>query len=347
MPYTPKSKKTKITDPEKERLFGRLLSNDNIDDINGIANVANTNESSIGSINKEISTINEGVSIISDEVSVLSAAVSSISSSVANKQDLLVSGANIKTIEGHSILGSGNVDISKSDVGLSNVDNTSDANKPISLATQLALNSKEDTISLGTNSQYFRGDKTFQVLDKIAVGLSNVDNTSDADKPVSTAQASAIGLKQDVLVSGTNIKTINGISILGSGDVPISGSAPSGTLVLVNANEVNSNGGTAFTVKSYTMPENTYSRILIESECEFYSGTNILSTCDFAIYVGGVVKRIVENVNSATGAGDYVRTGIAIKYSEAIPSGALIELRTQNVSNATFVVNSLRIYGVI
>ena len=35
--------------------------------------------------------------------------------------------------------------VTKSDVGLSNVDNTSDANKPISTATQTALNGKSDT----------------------------------------------------------------------------------------------------------------------------------------------------------------------------------------------------------
>lgn len=61
------------------------------------------------------------------------------------KQATLVSGTNIKTIEGVSLLGSGNIDLTKSDVGLSNVDNTSDANKPISTATQTALNSKVDT----------------------------------------------------------------------------------------------------------------------------------------------------------------------------------------------------------
>jgi hypothetical protein len=36
----------------------------------------------------------------------------------------------------------GVVTITKSDVGLSNVDNTSDANKPVSTAQQIALNSK-------------------------------------------------------------------------------------------------------------------------------------------------------------------------------------------------------------
>jgi len=159
-----------------------------------------------------------------------------------------------------------------------------------------ALATKEPTITAGTTGQYYRGDKTFQTLDKSAVGLGNVDNTSDANKPVSTAQQTALDLKQnslgftpedsankststsdsassvkfpvwsailsyfdvtriktilgittlsgsntgddatnsqysglatskqDTLVSGTNIKTINGNSILGSGDIVISGS---------------------------------------------------------------------------------------------------------------------------
>lgn len=42
-------------------------------------------------------------------------------------------------------------------------------------------------IAAGTTAQYWRGDKTWQALNKAAVGLSSVDNTSDANKPVSTA----------------------------------------------------------------------------------------------------------------------------------------------------------------
>ena len=49
----------------------------------------------------------------------------------------------------------------------------------------------EPAITAGTTAQYWRGDKTWQALNKAAVGLGNVDNTSDADKPVSTAQATA------------------------------------------------------------------------------------------------------------------------------------------------------------
>jgi hypothetical protein len=44
----------------------------------------------------------------------------------------------------------GAVTLDKSDVGLSNVDNTSDVNKPISSATQTALNAKQGTLTLTT-----------------------------------------------------------------------------------------------------------------------------------------------------------------------------------------------------
>ena len=47
--------------------------------------------------------------------------------------------------------------VTKSQVGLANVDNTSDANKPISTATQNALNTKVDT----TTNQTIAGVKTF------------------------------------------------------------------------------------------------------------------------------------------------------------------------------------------
>jgi hypothetical protein len=58
-------------------------------------------------------------------------------------------------------------------------------------------------------------------LTKNNVGLGNVDNTSDANKPVSTATQTALNTKQNTLVSGTNIKTVNGSSIVGSGDLAV------------------------------------------------------------------------------------------------------------------------------
>lgn len=64
------------------------------------------------------------------------------------------------------------------------------------------LAAKEDALPSGTTSEYLRGDKTFQALDKTTVGLSNVDNTADEDKPVSTDQAAAISEKPTWLGEG-------------------------------------------------------------------------------------------------------------------------------------------------
>ena len=115
----------------------------------------------------------------------------------------------------------------KTALALNAVDNTSDANKPISTATQTALDAKqatlvsatniktinsttilgsgniavEPTITATTSADYYRGDKTFATLNKAAVGLSNCDNTSDANKPVSTATQTALDLKTNKLIT--------------------------------------------------------------------------------------------------------------------------------------------------
>jgi hypothetical protein len=60
------------------------------------------------------------------------------------------------------------------------------------------INNKENTITAGTTSQYWRGDKTFQTLDKTAVGLANVDNTSDLNKPISTATQTGLDAKANI-----------------------------------------------------------------------------------------------------------------------------------------------------
>jgi hypothetical protein len=87
----------------------------------------------------------------------------------ASKQDTLVSGTNIKTINSTSVLGSGNIAV-------------------------------EPLITATTSADYYRGDKTFATLNKAAVGLGNVDNTSDANKPVSTATQTALDAKTNKLI---------------------------------------------------------------------------------------------------------------------------------------------------
>ena len=95
--------------------------------------------------------------------------------------------------------------LAKSDVGLSNVDNTADSAKPISTATQAALDGKEPTIAAGTTSNFWRGDKTWVSITKTTVGLANVDNTSDANKPISTATQTALNAKASTAVATTTV----------------------------------------------------------------------------------------------------------------------------------------------
>jgi hypothetical protein len=119
------------------------------------------------------------------------------------KQDTLVSNTNIKTVNSNSLLGSGNIEISSS-VAWGGITGTLSTQTDL----QSALDAKEPTISAGTTGQYYRGDKSFQTLDKAAVGLSNVDNTSDANKPISTATQTALDGKQATITgAATTIDT--------------------------------------------------------------------------------------------------------------------------------------------
>ena len=85
---------------------------------------------------------------------------------------------------------------------------------PSKTAVNNALALKENSITAGTISQYFRGDKTFQTLDKTSVGLSNLDNTSDINKPISTATQTALNGKENTITvlpiskGGTNNTSI-------------------------------------------------------------------------------------------------------------------------------------------
>jgi hypothetical protein len=68
--------------------------------------------------------------------------------------------------------------LTKSDVGLANVDNTSDANKPVSTATQTALNAKatDSTVVHLAGTETITGNKTFTGASKITIS----DTTTQA-----------------------------------------------------------------------------------------------------------------------------------------------------------------------
>lgn len=157
----------------------------------------------------------------------------------------------------------GTVTLVKGDVGLGNVDNTSDLAKPISTATQTALDTKYDSSNNGlaaiagttpsANSiPYYTGAntgssvgfssfmRTLTPLGSAAtfrggIGIGNVDNTSDANKPVSTAQQTALDGKENSfskgsLIQGSNVTLTGTLTnrLVGTGDITISASGGGG-----------------------------------------------------------------------------------------------------------------------
>lgn len=147
-----------------------------------------------------------------------------------SKQDTLVSGTNIKTVNGQSILGEGNIEISGGgtitvDTELSETSENPVQNKVITNA----LNDKASKTELSNVSAdkankadvYTKGE----IDDKFTNTQSQIDQIS-IDTSATNAQVQTLKTdKQDTLVSGTNIKTINGQSVLGEGNIEIQQSA--------------------------------------------------------------------------------------------------------------------------
>ena len=154
---------------------------------------------------------------------------------ISTKQDALVSGTNIKTINGTSLLGSGDITID------TNVDLTGYATEQwvneqgflkehqdiSNLATKAELATKQDTINdLDTiRSGASKGETALQSVPSEYVTETELNNkgylTSVPSEYALKTDIPDITTKQDTLVSGTNIKTINGNSLLGSGDIEI------------------------------------------------------------------------------------------------------------------------------
>lgn len=95
--------------------------------------------------------------------------------------------------------------VTKAQLGLGSVDNTSDKNKPISDAVKAELDKKANHAAVQTainvlgetmNAHNDSKNNPHSVT-KAQIGLSNVDNTSDKDKPVSDAVKTELSKKAD------------------------------------------------------------------------------------------------------------------------------------------------------
>lgn len=135
-------------------------------------------------------------------------AITGLTTALSGKQDTLTSGTTIKTVNSNSLLGSGNISVGTV---------TSVAALTIG-TTGVDVGS---TVATGTTTP--------------VITLNIPTASASARGALSSSDWSTFNGKQAALVSGTNIKTVNGNSLLGSGDLVISGGAGGGGLTIGQA----------------------------------------------------------------------------------------------------------------
>lgn len=217
-----------------------------------------------------------------------------VTQALATKQDQLVSGTNIKTINSQSILGEGNIEITSA------------------TATQY---------SAGTNINI-----QDYVISVTGIDVSNFITSGDAQTQINNS----ISGKQDTLISGTNIKTVNNQSILGSGNITIEGGTgetyTAGANISIDNNVISVTGITVPDVSNFVTSGDVQTQIdnsISGKQDTLVSGTNIKTinnqnilgsgniviTAETPIqYTAGTNIDIDNNVISVTGITSY--TGI-------------------------------------
>jgi len=248
----------------------------------------------------------EGAGIIIDDTDPLNPIIISTGGGVTDHTILTNIGVNTHPqIDAHiSNITTNPHQVDKSDVGLSNVDNTSDSNKPISNATQTALNYKVDKNSLITASTKTKISYDSKGLVTNGTNATTADITDTLNKRYLT-DANLVVINN---TSGTNtgdetilsiqtkrpLKTINSTSIEGSGNIVISGSSQNLQQVTdignTTTNTITVNDGLGSSVNLYPSgilnliaPGTSYFMSLEASSAQIgaYNGTNFRTILQF------------------------------------------------------------------
>ena len=166
---------------------------------------------------------------------------------LSTKQDVLVSGTNIKTINGETLLGNGDIviegDVTKQYVDEQlalKADKTAIADMLTKTEASTIYATKEEIPSLENYLTIAQGDEKYQVKGNYITSelaeetyakktdIPDTSNFATKEELETKADVTALASKQDTLVSGVNIKTINGQTLLGEGNIEIQGGSGSG-----------------------------------------------------------------------------------------------------------------------
>ncbi len=109
----------------------------------------------------------------------------------------------------------GAITLTSTDVGLANVTNTSDANKPVSTATQTALNAKADLATATTKGDLLAATAS-ATLARLGVGTNNQVLTADSTQTTGIKWATATSTPVNVLAKSANFTAANNDFIVGT-----------------------------------------------------------------------------------------------------------------------------------
>lgn len=187
----------------------------------------------VESLSTQVATNTSDISVIKTKQEEDGNKIDALDKEMATKQDLLVSGTNIKTINSQSLLGEGNILIdSGSDIPFLFINSSTHLSGDFSAVKNAIANKTPFELYyvniLGYNDiaapeVCFVSGENIQATFHFESTTANHTLVQTTITPTGVSANTSYHNYQEQLVSGTNIKTINGESILGEGNLEISG----------------------------------------------------------------------------------------------------------------------------
>lgn len=187
----------------------------------------------VESLSTQVATNTSDISIIKTKQEEDGDKIDSLDKEMATKQDLLVSGTNIKTINSQSLLGEGNIEIeSGSNIPFLFINSTAHLSGDFAAVKNAIANKTPFELyyvnilgygDIAAPEVCFVSGENIQATFHFESTTANHTVVQTTITPTGVSADTSYHSYQEQLVSGTNIKTINGESILGEGNLEISG----------------------------------------------------------------------------------------------------------------------------